>query len=280
MQVLFSNERVMDHFYSIYEDHHNVCDKLATECYDCQISKLAFGLKSGRYSQKKECKRQAHDMQNEEEKDAIDIYQDGIKPQSFKNLIGKGHQEFSSARQQDAQEFIQWVFDKFETEEAKRGRVNPCKIYDFDIEHRYECTQCHGVAYVKERTNQLNLHIIAQENVDVIPEEEELSNALERYFGDEIINKNCPQCADKQDFNRRTRFLNFPEVLIVVTQRFTYQNWTPTKVNTALKVILDDLNLENFKAAGGLQPGEVGLPDGSEVEVEVEAEINQDLLNM
>ena len=121
---------------------------------------------------------------------------------------------------------------------------------------------------------------MSTESTDAIPETEELSNCIERYFGDEIVNKDCPKCNSKENFSRRTRFLNFPEVLIIATQRFTYLNWTPTKVQTSLNMILNDLNLENFKAPGGVQPGEVELPDGSEVEVEVEPEINQELLNM
>ncbi len=32
--------------------------------------------------------------------------QPGIRPQMFKNLIGKGHPEFSTNKQQDAQEFF------------------------------------------------------------------------------------------------------------------------------------------------------------------------------
>ena len=280
MQVLFSNDRILDHFYNMYEDHHLYWNNLTTEWYDCQVSKLAFGIKSGRYSQKKECKKQPHELMSEEEKNQTDIYQDGVRPQSFKNLIGKGHHEFSSGRQQDAQEYLQYILDKIEKEENTRGRVNPCKMFEFDIEHRYQCANWQGVAYIKERTNQINLFIVSQENTDMIPETEELSNCIERYFGDEIVNKDCPKCNSKQDFNRRTRFLNFPEVLIVATQRFTYLNWTPTKVQTSLNMILNDLNLENFKASGGIQPGEVELPDGTEVEVEIEAEINQDLLNM
>lgn len=32
--------------------------------------------------------------------------QDGIAPQMFKSVIGRGHPEFSTSRQQDAQEFF------------------------------------------------------------------------------------------------------------------------------------------------------------------------------
>jgi ubiquitin carboxyl-terminal hydrolase 5/13 len=107
-----------------------------------------------------------------------------------------------------------------------------------------------------------------------------MTKGLQRYFGDEIIHKQCPKCGDKQNFTRRTRFLTFPEVLIMVTQRFTFQNWTPTKLNTSFKVILGDLDLETYRAKGGVQEGEEALPEGGEVEVEVEPEINGELLNM
>jgi len=280
IQVLFSYEKIRKFYDSIYEEHHNVCEKLTTECFDCQMSKLAHGLMSGRYSERKEAKKPEHDMQTEEDKNEMDIYQDGIRPQAFKNLIGKGHDEFASGRQQDAQEYLQHLFEVMEKEEKSRGRSSPAEMFDFEIQHRYECHKCNGVAYVKEKTNQLNLLIVSHENPDIIPEEEEMQNALSRYFGDEIISKQCPGCNDKQDFTRNTRFLNLPEVLIVVTQRFTFQNWTPTKLNTSFKVILGDLDLETFKHPGGIQPGENALPEGGEVEVEEEAEVSQDLLNM
>jgi ubiquitin carboxyl-terminal hydrolase 5/13 len=38
----------------------------------------------------------------------------GIRPQMFKSLIGRGHNEFSTKRQQDAQEFILHIFNLIE----------------------------------------------------------------------------------------------------------------------------------------------------------------------
>jgi uncharacterized UBP type Zn finger protein len=55
-------------------------------------AKLASGILSGRYS-----KPVDGDAEN---------YQQGIKPTMFKSLIGKGHPEFSTKRQQDAMEFL------------------------------------------------------------------------------------------------------------------------------------------------------------------------------
>lgn len=59
-------------------------------------AKLGCGLWSGRYSKAP--------PEGEDFEDA-DYSQPGIKPMMFKTLIGRGHPEFSTKRQQDAQEF-------------------------------------------------------------------------------------------------------------------------------------------------------------------------------
>lgn len=56
-------------------------------------AKFGLGLSSGDYSKPPP------------EDDTIKV-PEGIRPQMFKSLIGKGHPEFSTKRQQDAQEFL------------------------------------------------------------------------------------------------------------------------------------------------------------------------------
>ena len=41
-------------------------------------------------------------------------YPNGIRPQMFKTLIGQGHPEFSTKRQQDAQEFLLHLLNQVE----------------------------------------------------------------------------------------------------------------------------------------------------------------------
>lgn len=60
--------------------------------FNVQMAKLGVGLWSGKYSSVSE--------------DSMDDGASGIKPTMFKNLIGKGHQDFSTKQQQDAQEFL------------------------------------------------------------------------------------------------------------------------------------------------------------------------------
>jgi len=54
------------------------------------MTKLCLGLNSGKYSLKKEL-------------DGEEVEQNGINPLSFRSFVGKGHHEFATKRQQDAQ---------------------------------------------------------------------------------------------------------------------------------------------------------------------------------
>jgi ubiquitin carboxyl-terminal hydrolase 5/13 len=63
-----------------------------------QLSKLCRGLLSGDYSLGPDWV--GEELLREEGS------QPGIRPTMFKNLIGKGHPEFSTNKQQDAQEFF------------------------------------------------------------------------------------------------------------------------------------------------------------------------------
>ena len=44
--------------------------------------------------------------------------QDGIAPQMFKSVIGRGHPEFSTSRQQDAQEFFMHLISTIDRAEV------------------------------------------------------------------------------------------------------------------------------------------------------------------
>jgi ubiquitin carboxyl-terminal hydrolase 5/13 len=54
-------------------------------------------------------------MTDEEKKkveETDEYYQDGVRPQLFKTLVGKGHPEFQTGQQQDAREYLQYVLEK------------------------------------------------------------------------------------------------------------------------------------------------------------------------
>ena len=79
--------------------HERSCEKLPADCLECQMCKIADGLVSGRYSV-------PSTRANANPTTQKLVFQDGIRPVMIKNIIGKGHAEFSTMRQQDSEEFL------------------------------------------------------------------------------------------------------------------------------------------------------------------------------
>ncbi len=89
-----------------------------------------------------------------------------VKPRAFKSLVGRGHPEFSSARQQDAHEFFGHLLEVMARAERSAGARLPgaadapsSKLLEFAIETRIECTESHRVTYKPEATTVLSLEI-------------------------------------------------------------------------------------------------------------------------
>ena len=73
-----------------------------------------------------------NEIESEEE------YQEGIKPFDFKILIARDNQEFSSSRQQDALEYLQWFFDRLDKEEEYIG-FSTTKNFNYQSVNRLVC---------------------------------------------------------------------------------------------------------------------------------------------
>ena len=121
MQTLFSLSAFQQRYLPTATAHWEVCQEpLPASCIDCQMHKLADGLLSGRYSHPrphaatspsapKETNPLAHDS-------PTPVFQEGVRPSTFKALVGRGHDEFSTMRQQDAEEFFGFFMDTLEEE--------------------------------------------------------------------------------------------------------------------------------------------------------------------
>ena len=51
----------------------------------------------------------------------------------FKGLLGGDHPEFRTAAQQDALEYLNFLFEKIQRAEKAAGKQDPTKIFDFKL---------------------------------------------------------------------------------------------------------------------------------------------------
>lgn len=65
----------------------------------------------------------------------------------FKALVGRGHPEFSTNRQQDAQEFLLHFINM--VERNCRSGVNPSEAFRFLVEERIVCQQSQKAKYTQ-----------------------------------------------------------------------------------------------------------------------------------
>lgn len=112
LQTLFALPAFKKRYYEAYQgarEHAEVCDaQLPAECVECQLVKVADGLLSGRYSHPEDAQRVIADDRLQHES-PTPVFQKGVRPVGFKRLVGKGHEEFATMRQQDAEEFFGWL---------------------------------------------------------------------------------------------------------------------------------------------------------------------------
>jgi ubiquitin carboxyl-terminal hydrolase 5/13 len=78
-----------------------------------------------------------------------------IVPRTFRDLVGRGHPDFSTGRQQDVQQFMEWFFQLCDRA-AKRSLPTPLPrslppslpdLFSFRVETRLQCNQSGGVRY-------------------------------------------------------------------------------------------------------------------------------------
>jgi ubiquitin carboxyl-terminal hydrolase 5/13 len=114
--------------------------------FNMQMCKIARGLLSGKYS---EAPPTAPPTTIEPQGDeTLQKEQDGIRLDVFKTLIGTGHREFSSNRQQDAQEFLLHLLTTMDrAEHASRGNNNMVNLFRYQVEERIQCTVSGMVRY-------------------------------------------------------------------------------------------------------------------------------------
>ncbi|XP_014795327.1 PREDICTED: ubiquitin carboxyl-terminal hydrolase 13-like, partial [Calidris pugnax] len=249
-----------------------------TQDFNTQMAKLGHGLLSGQYSKPPVKSELIEQVMKEEHKPQ----HNGISPRMFKAFISKGHPEFSSNRQQDAQEFFLHLINLVERNPV--GSENPSDVFRFLVEERTQCCQSRKVRYA-ERVDyimQLPVAMEAATNKDELIAYELKRREAEaaRRPPPELVRAKIPFSACLQAFSepsnvedfwssalqaksagvKTSRFASFPEYLVVQIKKFTFGlDWIPKKLDVSVDMP-DFLDISHLRAKG-LQPGEEELPD-------------------
>jgi len=190
-------------------DHTAQCtEPLPASCVQCQLLKISDGLLSGRYSVP-----QPHLPPSASTSPAVDepLFQEGLRPAMFKALIGKGHAEFATMRQQDAEEFLGHLFKIIRTDERKRGwseHEGPTEPFRFGVEQRLQCGDCKKVRYKVDSQDVLGVWIPAKEVAKMETgeggdkekkdwEPVDLDECLQLFTRTEALDYQCPVCSKK-----------------------------------------------------------------------------------
>ena len=206
MQTLFALPPFRERYYTdTAVAHLQTCDKLLpASCLECQMIKLADGLISGRYSHIAKAPPATHtnfDGNQESPK-----FQEGIRPSQFKALIGIGHEEFSTMRQQDSEEFLQHLLVRLRIEAERQGRneaLEATNVVKFGMEQRLQCGECKRIGYKVDAVDLASLAVEAVEmGVDAdgkkLWKEVQLEQCLDTLCAvEELADYACSSCGKK-----------------------------------------------------------------------------------
>ncbi|BES96659.1 ubiquitin carboxyl-terminal hydrolase [Nesidiocoris tenuis] len=271
VQLLFSVPDFIDKYYGTSEWRNSVFINSPSDPsldFSVQMTKLAAGLLSGKYSQQ---------PTSGPEKKIVPP----ISPHMFKNIVGKGHPEFSTKNQQDAYEFLLHLLQI--VQRSSRGSTDPTECFKLRLEDKIECGSSGKVKYTYRTEYSISLFIpqsaaVNQEEVeafeakkasglkveigDVVRPHIPLSSCLEAAFQqkERIEQFYSSAISDKTFALRTTRIATFPDYLLIHLKKFMLrEDWTQMKldVSVGMPEVLDLSNLRGL----GQQPGEELLPE-------------------
>jgi ubiquitin carboxyl-terminal hydrolase 5/13 len=151
--------------------HMQTCTLNHLECWECQWRKLVNGMMQG------------HDQ--------------SVTPRQFKHLVTQGHKEFSTMKQQDASEFLEYILKKIQQNEKKTGN-DPTNALRFMQCQKLACQQCHAVRYNDVESSTMNI-IVPEEALKRALQEDtaiDVSHCL-RQSMDANVTIDCPNCKTK-----------------------------------------------------------------------------------
>ena len=263
LQCLFSMPDFQQRYYHPHKappDTPNPAEDLET-----QLRKLADGILSGRYS------KPDTDVIASEHSPEIP-HQKGLAPTMFKHLMGRGHEEFSTMRQQDAFELLLHLLKLITRSQHPGALQDPVQSFRFVMEQRLQCLSCKKVRYRTDEQDNISIPVPirpipgakddAKESEKPKDQYESvtLKECLDVFTAPETVELTCPSCGSRDGFSKRSLFRTVPKFLAVNARRFALVNWVPQKLDVPVVVGDEPFNLDAYISKGP-QSGEVQLSE-------------------
>lgn len=242
------------------------------EDLETQLRKVADGLLSGRYSYPQT------DVQSLPESPEVP-HQIGLAPAMLKHLIGRGHEEFSTMRQQDAFELLLHLFKLVTISQHPAPLQDPVKSFRFAMEQRLQCLSCRRVRYRTDEQDNISISVPVRRKPASSTTNDSDSNStpksadfepvtlkecLDIFTSPDTVELTCPSCSSKAGFTKQSRFKTFPQNLAINARRFELVNWVPTKLDIPVQVGDEVFEMSQYRSSG-LQDGEEELPEDADV---------------
>lgn len=259
LQCLFSIPTFQTRYYHPKASPPRV--QIPAEDLETQLRKMADGLLSGRYS------HPDTDVIASEHSAEIPS-QKGLAPAMLKHLIGRGHEEFSTARQQDAFELLLHLLKLITRSTHNPPLQDPVQSFRFTMEQRLQCLSCKRVRYRTDEQDNISIPIPVRRKpkattTDGAKDEFEpvtLKECLDIFTSPEQVELTCSACGSKDGFTKRSLFKTFPKTLAVNARRFELVNWVPTKLDVPVVVGDQPFELDSYLSPGQKDDEEL-LPD-------------------
>lgn len=268
LQCLFSMPAFQDRYY--HPNELPPMPQTPAEDLETQLRKMADGLLSGRYS------LPDSDVIASEYSPEVP-HQKGLAPAMLKYLIGRGHEEFSTMRQQDAFELLLHLFKLVTRSLHTAPLSDPVQSFRFVMEQRLQCTSCLKVRYRNDEQDNVSIPVPVQRKLRVVngdPGDEKqkhefepvtLKECLDIFTSSELVELTCPACGSKDGFTKRSMFKTFPNTLAVNARRFELVNWVPTKLDVPVVVGDEPFDLDAYMSAGQHDDEEILPEDAGDV---------------
>uniref|UniRef100_A0A8C0XZI6 Ubiquitin carboxyl-terminal hydrolase n=1 Tax=Cyprinus carpio carpio TaxID=630221 RepID=A0A8C0XZI6_CYPCA len=288
MQVLFTIPDFQTKYVSNIDKVFNEAPSDPTQDFKTQVAKLGYGLLSGEYSKPAPDPGDDPSSSTEPRGDQV-----GIAPRMFKALVGRGHPEFSTNRQQDAQEFLLHFINM--VERNCRSGMNPSEAFRFLVEEKIVCQQSQKAKYTQrvdyivqlpvpmDQATNMGKTLMRRSHLEPLP----LLHHVLKFHSLPVwlllVNRKHSQISGALQCKPKpltTRFASFPDHLVIQIKKFTFGlDWVPKKLDVSIDVP-DTLDLSSLRAMGQ-QPGEELLPEVAPLplvtpDVEVKAPVLDD----